>query len=72
MEIHYVWTLWFQNKRTNRPGANVNSIVICLFVIFQILSQKWITMEENFKLIPLFNRRNLSLLDASKVKQFAN
>jgi hypothetical protein len=39
MEIHHGLTLWFQSKRTNKSSANVNPIVICVFVILQMPSQ---------------------------------
>jgi len=72
MEIHHGWTFWFQNKRTNKLGANVSPIINHMFVIFQIFSQMLITIEANLKLILLFNLRNLGLLDALKAKLFTN
>jgi hypothetical protein len=63
MEIHHGWTLWFQNKKTNGRGANVSPIIIHLFEILQNPNQMWITMEENLRLVILFDYRNLGLLD---------
>ncbi len=69
MKIHHGWTFWFQSKKTNKSYANVNPIIIRLFVILQM----WIIMEENLILVPLFDLKNLvGLLDAPNAKPFTN
>jgi hypothetical protein len=71
LEIHHGWTLWFQGKRTIRPGANVSPIVSHLAIILQVSSQMWITMGKNLKLVLLCDPMNLDLLGALKAKPFA-
>jgi len=70
LEIHHGGTLWFQGKRTNRLGVNVNPIINRLVAIFQILNQMWITMEKNLILNLLCDFRSLGLFRALR-KPFA-
>jgi len=59
-------------QKDHRLNANVNPIISHSVIIIHIPNQRWITMEENLRLVILCDVKNLSLLCALRAKLFVN